>query len=57
MGNRGYVATGGGTGRGIWVRGGWTGVKGARGKPKKKCTHEHVSRGICLYCGKEVRDG
>ncbi len=20
---------------------------------RDKCTHEHVSRGICLYCGKE----
>ena len=23
-------------------------------KKKKKCTHEHVSRGICLYCGEGV---
>ena len=22
-------------------------------KKIKKCTHEHVSRGICLYCGEE----
>ena len=21
---------------------------------KKKCTHEHVSRGVCLYCGEGV---
>lgn len=21
---------------------------------KRFCTHEHVSRGICLYCGEEV---
>jgi hypothetical protein len=22
-------------------------------KTPKPCTHEHVSRGVCLYCGKE----
>ena len=22
-------------------------------KKEKKCTHQHVSRGICLYCGEE----
>jgi len=23
-------------------------------KKTKKCTHEHVSRGVCLYCGEGV---
>lgn len=23
-------------------------------KPVKKCSHEHVSRGVCLYCEENV---